>query len=542
MKTHHSTGPVSGAPAQRWRKARITATALVAASALVLTACTTSGAGSNDAPASQGGAPSGGTFNIGIGVDLDTIDPAQQTTTTVQNVVDYGVQTLIKLDKEGKVTPQLAKSWETSEDGEVLTLQLRDDVKFQDGTDFNATAAKFNLDRLIGGKVKVPIGGAFTVIDSVDAPDASTLKINLKYPDPNLLNNLGITTSAMISPDSATKEGNTFENIVTPVGTGPYQFVSFQKGTQLTYKRYDDYWGEKPYYSEVVFQIIPEANSREAGLRSGQLQMIMNPPVTDLEALKATPSLETLNAPSDRSIFIAFNVGSAQFDNVQVRQALNYAVNKDAIIENVLFGTVDIMDSPLPSSLNGYCKVGEYKYDPDKAKALLKEAGATNLSVTMGAPTGRYLQDQQAAQAIATNLRAVGVEVNVSTMDWPSYQATMQDPEGPFDMHMLGWAPGALDAPTQFQMFQKASWPPTGLATAFYSNPEVEKLLSDGAKELDETKRNDEYCQAQKIIWDDAPWLFLWSQTLSLAYQSDIDGISYTPNEKFDTVYAKPAE
>ncbi|HEY9471169.1 MAG TPA: ABC transporter substrate-binding protein [Propionibacteriaceae bacterium] len=521
----------------RWYKTRTVGIALVAAAALALTSCTSAGT-----PATGGDGASGGTFNIGIGVDLDTLDPAQQTTTTVQNVLDYSVETLIELDKTGKVTPGLAKSWETSKDGLTLTFALRSGVTFHDGTTFDSTAAKFNLDRLISGKVKVPIGGAFTVIKSVEAPDASTLKINLKNPDPNLLNNLGIATSGIVSPASATKAGNTPENMATPVGTGPYEFVSFQKGTQLTYKRYDNYWGDKPYYSKVVFQIIPEANSREAGLRSGQLQMIMNPPVTDLKSLASSPGIKVLNAPSDRAIFVAFNTSKPPFDDVKVRQAFNYAVNKKAIIKSVLFDTTNLMDSPLPSSLNSYCKVGDYNYDPEKAKQLLADAGATGLSITFGAPTGRYLQDQQAAQAIATDLRAVGVTVKVSTMDWPSYVATMVDPKGPFDMHMLGWAPGALDAPTQFQMFQKASWPPKGLATDFYTNDQVEGLLASGATELDQAKRDDMYCQAQKTIWGDAPWMFLWSQTLSLAYQSDIAGISYTPNEKFDTVYARPAK
>lgn len=541
MNTHPRKGQATGdesAVCRRFRT-RMATTALAAASVLVLTSCTTAGNGDSS---SADGAKSGGTFNIGIGVDLDSLDPAQQTTTTVQNVLDYGLETLVKFDQDGKIIPGLAETWEASKDGKVLTLHLRKGVTFQDGTAFDAAAAKFNLDRISGGKVKVPIGAAFTVVDTVEATDASTLAINLKYPDPNLLYNLGITTSAIVSPDSVTKDGNTFANITTPVGTGPYKFVKFQKGTQLTYKRYDNYWGKKPYYSGVEFQIIPEANSREAGLRSGQLQMIMNPPVTDLAALKSTAGLATLKAPSDRSIFVAFNTAKAPFDNPKVREAFNYAINKEAIIKSVLFGTTSVMDSPLPSSLNGYCKVGAYAYDPAKAKKLLAEAGAGNLSITFGAPTGRYLQDKQAAQAIATDLRAVGVKVKVSTMDWPSYQATMQDPKGPFDMHMLGWAPGALDAPTQFQMFQKASWPPVGLATARYSNPTVETLLSEGAKELDKTKRADQYCQAQKLIWADAPWMFLWSQTLSLAYQSDIAGISYTPNEKFNTVYAKPAK
>lgn len=540
MRTYRSTVSVQGpeVPARRRRTSRLAAAVLATVGALVLTSCTT-GADNGGSP---GGASSGGTFNIGIGVDLDTVDPAQQTTTTVQNVVDYGVETLISLDKDGKVTPGLAESWDTSSDGKTLTLHLRKGVTFQDDSAFDATAAKFNLDRITGGKVKVPIGGAFKVIESVEAPDAGTLAIHLKYPDPSLLQNLGITTAGIISPASATKDGNSFENIVKPVGTGPYQFTGFQKGTQVTYKKYDKYWGEKPYYTDVVFKIIPEASSREAGLRSGQLQLIMNPPISDLKALSASPGLATVNPPSDRSIFLAFNTQKPPFDNPKVRQAFNYAVNKDAIIKNVLFDAATLMDSPLPASLDGYCKVGDYSYDPAKAKQLLADAGAANLSITFGAPTGRYLQDQQAAQAIAADLRAVGVTVNVTTMDWPSYTATMVDPKGPFDMHMLGWAPGALDAPTQFQMFQKASWPPAGLNSAFYTNPQVETVISSGERELDQTKRNDAYCQAQKQIWADAPWTFLWSQTLSLAYQSNIAGITSTPNEKFDTVYAHPAK
>jgi peptide/nickel transport system substrate-binding protein len=166
------------------------------------------------------------------------------------------------------------------------------------------------------------------------------------------------------------------------------------------------------------------------------------------------------------------------------------------------------------------------------------------LTVTFGTPTGRYLQDKQAAEAIAASLKDVGVTANVRTMDWPSYLAATQSPKAKstFDMHLLGWAPGALDAPTQFQMFQKSNWPPSGLATDYYTDPQVESLVAKANKELDATKRKQMYCDAQKRIWSDAPWLFLWSQTLVLAYSKDVTGISYVPNEKFDTIYAKPAK
>lgn len=509
---------------------------LFAATALVLASCTTGG--------QSGGGQEDKTFDIGIGVDLDTVDPVQMTTTTVQNVVDYGVETLTKLDKNAKIQPGLATSWETSEDGKTVTFQLRENVKFADGEPFNAEAVKFNLDRLLDPKVKVPIRANYEVIEKVTVEGEHEVSLQLAHPDPNLINNLASTIAGILSPASIEKDGNKYTNVVKPVGTGPYEFVSFRKGDRATYEKNPDYWGKKPYYDKVVFHIAPEGNSREALLKSGQADMIMNPPVSDLKALDQDESIEVLRAPSDRTVFVAFNNSRPPFDDKKVRQAFNYAVNKKSIAEKVVFGAVNVVDSPFASSLNGYCEAGSYAYDPEKAKQLLAEAGVKNLEIKFGTPSGRYLQDKQAAQAIAANLKDVGVTANVRTTDWPSYIANTSAPKDkqPYDMHLLGWAPGALDAPTQLQMFQKSQWPPKGLASAFYTNPKVESLIKKANVELDEQKRNAMYCEAQKLIWDDAPWLFLWSQTLVLAYSSDVTGISYIPNEKFDTIYAKPAE
>ena len=262
-------------------------------------------------------------LTIGIGVDMDTVDPAQQTTTTVMNVIDYGLQTLVAFDTQGKIKPLLATSWDMSKDGLTLTFQLRQGVKFHDGTPFNADAVVFCLDRLISGKVKVPIGAGFRSMQSIEAVNPTTVTIHLKHPDPNLLPNLSATMASVFSPTSATKDGNTPTNIVHPVGTGPYQFTSWNKGSAVVYTRVDDYWGAKPYYKTVSFKVIPEANSREAGLLAGQLDIVMNPPVTDLDSLSNNPAVKLLKAPSDRSVFIAINVTKPPFDNEKVRQALN---------------------------------------------------------------------------------------------------------------------------------------------------------------------------------------------------------------------------
>jgi len=481
------------------------------------------------------------TLTIGIGVDLDTVDPAQQTTTTVQNVIDYGLQTLVAFDTQGKIEPLLATSWSTSKDGLTLTFHLRQGVKFHDGTPFNADAVVFCLDRLISGKVKVPIGAGFRSMKSIEAVNPTTVAIHLKNPDPNLVPNLSITTASIFSPSSATKDGNTPTNIVHPVGTGPYEFTRWTKGSEVVYTRADHYWGREPYYKTVDFKIIPEANSREAGLLAGQLDVIMNPPITDLTSLSSNPAVKLLKAPSDRAVFIAIKVTRPPFNNEKVRQALNYAVDKDAIIKNVMFNSVNPMDSPFPSSLSGYCKVGAYPYDPAKAKQLLSEAGVKDLKITLGSPTGRYIQDIQFAQAVSGYLRKVGIDANVRTMDWPSYVAAFLQKDGPFDLHVLGWAPGALDGQTQLQMFTSETIPPKGLNSSFYSDPKVDKLAAAAALNLDDKSRNQQLCQIQKDVWQQAPWIFLWSQTLVLAYNSKITGVSYLPNEKFLTMDAHPA-
>jgi peptide/nickel transport system substrate-binding protein len=500
---------------------------------LLATSCTTGGG-------QPGARNPDSTFDIAIGIDLDTVDPVQLTTTTVANVVDYSVETLTRLNKDSKIEPGLASSWNSSEDGRTLTMQLRPGVTFQDGTKFDAKAVKYSLDRLLDPEVKSPLRAAYSTIEKVDAVDDLTVRLNLSRPDPVLPAALSYTTAGIVSPASERKSGNSYKNIVHPVGTGPYSFKTFQKGNRATFERYDGYWGRKPQFRSVVFHIIPEAATRESLLRAGQAEMIVLPPVSDLTALHQSPDIDVLRAPGNRTIFVSLKTTKAPLDNPQVRQALNYAIDKRAMAGKVLFGAVDVMNAPMAASNTGYCPVGAYDYNPQKAKQLLDQAGVRNLSVTLGSPTGRYLQDKQAADAIAGNLRDVGVQAQVRTMDWASYLGAINVPanEQKFDMHVLGWAPSFPDASQQMLQFQTDQHPPAGLATSFYSNKKVDSLVKQAGAELDAQKRNQLYCEASKTVWNDAPWIFLWVQKYPIAYASDVKNISSLPNEKFDAIYA----
>ena len=518
------------------------ALAVLLAGTLLIAACASGGGGGT-----TGGNKQGERLTVAIGVDIDTMDPMRQTTTTVQNVVEMIVEPLVWVDPNGKIQPLLATSWQTSQDGLSWTFTLRSGVKFSDGEPFNAAAAKTNFDRLLDPSNSCPLCSAFRSVQTVDAVDDTHLKLTLRQPVAPLLGLLTEVTFGMVAPNTIAKGTADYKDQEKPVGTGPYVFTDRVKGDHVTLTRNDQYWGKKANYKTQFFKIVPEAASREALVRSGQADVILLPPASDIPALQKDANVKMILAPGDRTIFLAFNTQDADqplLQKPEVRQALNYAVNKNEIIKSVLFGAASPMDAPMAPSLAGYCKVGSYNYDPNKAKQMLAQAGASNLSIKFVAPQGRYIQDFQAAQVIANDLSAVGVKVDgPKTMDWPTYLGTVNVPpaKASVDLHLLGWAPGFLDAYQGMVQFQSNQWPPTGLATSYYKNPEVESLLGKAATESDQSARQNDYCNASKQIWKDAPWIFLWVQKFPIVTTSKVVGVQSIPNESFYTVYASPA-
>lgn len=497
--------------------------------------------------ATQGGSKQGGTLTVAIGIDPDTMDPMRQTTTTVQNIVQMVVETLVRVDPDGKVQPLLASSWDTSPDGMSWTFTLRSGVKFSDGESFNAAAVKTSLDRVLARGNTCPLCGPFRGVSSIDAVDDTHVKLNLAKPIAPLLGLMTEVTFGILAPNTIGAGTDAYKDQEQPVGTGPYVLGERVKGDHVTLNRNDQYWGTKPNYKTQLFKIVPEAASREALVRAGQADVILLPPVSDIPAMQGDHTLKVILAPGDRTIFLAFNTQDPSQPLIQkpeVRQALNYAVNKEQIIKSILFGAASPMDAPMASSLFGYCKVGAYGYDPNKAKSMLATAGASNLSIKFVSPTGRYIQDFQAAQAIANDLSAVGVKVQgPTTSDWPTYLGTINVPpaKASVDLHLLGWAPGYLDASQAMVQFQSTQWPPAGLATSYYKNPQVDDLLAKANSESSQSARQSDYCSASKLIWDDAPWIFLWVQKFPIITSAKVTGVQSIPNESFYTVYASPA-
>jgi peptide/nickel transport system substrate-binding protein len=496
-------------------------------------------------PQSSQAASSSEQFTIGAGTEPDTLDVQGQGSTAVMNYMEFVVEPLVRLEPDGSLTPALAESWEISEDGLQVTFHLRKNVKFQDGSPFNAEAVKFNFDRVLDKKIRVPLRGYFETVSKVEALDEHTVRITLTAPTPAFVGSLVTGPAAMMSPASIDKHGNTYEKIIYPVGTGRFKFREYVGGDHLTFDRWDGYWGKKPYYKTIKILIMPEPASREAAVLSGQADMIMQPPSVDIDKLKKNPKVKVIIGPTTRIIYMAMNNQSAAFSDVRVRQALNYAVDKESIIKSILFGAATPTHSPLSNLMASYCDTGFYKYDPDKARALLNEAGAKDLTVKLIAPNGHYIQDRQATQAIAAYFQQVGVKSTVSTTDWATYLAWVAEPpskQGP-QMNMFGYAGSTPAAATPgFSLFAGGTpaFPPNGYNTAFYQNEEFNTLWKAAGKEPDKQKRDDLYCQAQKIMWADAPWVFLWNQGIPIVTRADITDVDTLPNEMYRAYDARP--
>ncbi len=435
-------------------------------------------------------------IRLAIDLDPDTLDPAGQTNPTVSSIVDHLAETLVRLQPDGSIGPGLARTFSQSADGRTFMFELRPYVEFHDGSLLNAEAATLSLQRFLNGQLRVPLRAPFdtSLVDSITPIDPLTLRITLKDTSRLFLQKLAATELAIVSP------------------------------------------------------IVPEVATRESLLLANQVELILQPPLSDLPALQKNPNLKVVLTPTARSTFVAMDLtlpGGTPLAIKKVRQALNYAIDRDGIIRNVMFGAATPLDAPMASTLVGYARVGGYSYDPNRARQMLVEGGTPHLQLRFMHLTGRSMQEAlaaQLAQAVAGNLRDVGVDTELIGSDWPTFLAAIAvaEDKGTAHMHLFNWAPTFLDASQQMTQFVRSSWPPQGLATSHYWNPKVELLVSQAARERDDQKRQDQYAGAQRAVWDDAPWIFLWSPSSVMVHSARLKGISMSASEKFSAAYAEP--
>jgi peptide/nickel transport system substrate-binding protein len=492
------------------------AVAAVVVGALSLSACSGSKGGG------QGGSASKGNILV-IGMtasDIPLLDTGLAQNQGYEGLRFVGNQLydgLTRFDlKQGDtipaVVPGLALSWTPDSTATKWTFTLRPGVKFTDGTPFNADAVVFNINRYavktapefyptLNAQAGLSIAG---VKDAVKVDDM-TVVISTDGPLAYLPSNL--TTIYMASPTAVKAEGNEGFG-EKPVGTGPFSFVSKTRGQQLVLKANPDYWGGAPKVSQVILRPIPDATARIAALRSGQVNWIDVPPPDDVPSL-TKDGYQVLTNSYDHVWPWVFDMTKKPFNDPKVRQAMNYAVNRKALIDNVLQGTADEEFQAAARANAAYRdETNIYSYDPAKAKQLLTEAGYPDgFSTTLSYPTsgsGNMLPTPM-NEALQQDLAAVGVKVKLQPVEWASMLTDYFSGKIPGGAGMIN-----ISLSMQQEGFWNV-WFGTDSTTNVgkYSNPTVDSLLLKAKSTIDDSARNALYAQASAIITKDAPWLFI---------------------------------
>ena len=439
-----------------------------------------------------------------------------------------------------EVEPALAESWEISDDGTVYTFHLRDGVTFHDGTPFNAEAVEFTFDRMLDESHPYhdtgpfPLSFFFSEIQDVVVVDDMTVEMHLGAPYAPLLSNLAYPTGLIVSPTAVVDQGMDFGR--NPAGTGAYSFAKWEANRQVALQANPDYWDGAPSLKGLVFRPITDPNARVNEMLAGGIDLMVEVPPDMVASFADDPDYTMHEQAGPHLWFLILNLKEAPFDNLAMRQAVNYAINKEALVQDVLQGTATVADSPIPPAFSwAYNEALEpYPYDPDMARSLIEEAGyGDGVEVTFLVTEGGsgMLDPVAMGTAIQADLADVGITANIETYEWNTFLGVVNPGlEGKGAMAEMAWMTNDPDTLPFLALRTEAFPSEGGFNSGYYSNPEVDALLEAARAATDQEERAELYRQVQQIVYEDAPWAFVanWKQNAVTA--STVGGFQLEPS------------
>lgn len=472
------------------------------------------------------------TFIFAQGADPRGLDPAFVDDGESAKVICNIYEGLVKYgDNNTNIEPCLAESWDISDDGTQYTFHLRKGVKFHDQTDFNADSVVKSVTRQLppNRTDDMPYASfTFAGVNKVEALDENTVKFTLNEPNTPFLSNLAMALAAPIVSPKALEDNNGNLN-QNPVGTGPFKFVSWEKGEKVTLERNNDYWGDKAKLDKVVIKITKENSVRASELMTGSIDAMDGLDPNDVTKLQEK-NLNIINEPGMNINYMAFNCERAPFNNAKLREALSYAINRNELVEHLYQGYADVAKTQLPSFIPGFKNIDAYEYNPDKAVTMLKELGQENLNIKMITYSNprpyNSVGGQKLAEAIQNYLSKVGVNATIDVYQWTEYKSKTQQGEG--DIVFYGWNGDNGDA-DNFMSLLDSKEIAGSLNVARYSNPKVDELLLKAKKTPNGDQRNSIYGELQDLLAKDAPWVPISYAKQMAASSSKIKNFSIHP-------------
>lgn len=487
------------------------ALALTAAAALTLSACT-AGEGVSLDGGGEGGDGSARNLVAAIAGEPDQLDPHNTSAYFSFQVLENVFDTLVQPDENLEMQPALAESWEVSEDQLTWTFTLREGVTFHDGSEFTAEDVVYSYNRII--EEELSNAYRFGAVSSVSAPDERTVVIEVSAPSPNLLSAIGGFKGMAIVSQENVESGEITDN---PIGTGPFAFDSYSTGDSITLTANEDYWDGAPEVPGVTFRFITEGTTALADLTSGEVDWTDSIPAQQVAGLEGNADVEVGKVPSNDYWYLAPNGAKAPYDDVRVRQAIAYAIDREAIMQAATYGNATANQLAIPESSSWYTEFSEYSLDPGRAQELLDEAGVEEATMDL-LVTSQYPETVSAAEVIADNLAEVGITVEIRTVDFATWLD--EQSKGNFDMLMLGWL-GNID-PDDFYYNQHHS---EGASNAQgYSNATVDQLLDEARSETDVEARQKLYDEAATTIAQEGSYIYLYNPDVIQAWSPALEG------------------
>lgn len=508
-------------------------------------------AGCSSTPATEEGASASGdaaqgeaadseykdTLVFAMNTDVQSMDPQIQNDTTSEQVVKMLYNTLLKFEDDGTVVGDLAESWSVSEDKLTWTFNLKQGVKFHNGKELTSADVKATFDRALnaeaGGLRTTEIIKMFT---AVEAPDPYTVTITTDGPYGPMESLMCNMSLGIMDADYIEQYGlDLGTSVEGENGTGPFKVVSWERDQEIVVERFDDYFGTPAKLKTVVYTVIPEAASRVIALETGEVDVIDKPTNEDLERLEAdTENFTVLRKPTISQRLFRFGCNDPIISNTKVRQAIVYAIDRQAIIDALFTGSAYPSTAPLAPVTFGYSDLGEIEQDLELAKSLLAEAGYPDGFDTKIVTTERYQNGIELAEIISQQLAEIGINAEIEVWEWSALSASWNGiTADEFDqpIFIMGAGPSMRDADGGLRGLYTTS--ETGLNDrnyGFYSNAEVDALIEQGMQETDQQKRVEIYKEAMEILYREDPVAFWLFDMYGLAITSSkVEGVTLSP-------------